>query len=142
MAARFPFSKGSATFNNKVDMEALTFGPDMGATYLYIGDEYNVMYQMNIADGTLARQWDLKTDLGISTSVDKGIESIAYNVDDGLFYVGIQEEGKVYAFTVDPACTQGSDCVATKKSDFSVAKSPSGLFYYPLQKSLYVSKER
>ena len=36
---RFNYSRGAATFNHDVDMEALTFGPDAGASYLYVGDE-------------------------------------------------------------------------------------------------------
>ena len=69
-------------------MEGLAWGPDAGATYLHIGDEYNYMYQMWIATGTLTRQWDVGAALNISVPEDKGIESLTYSSASDSFLLG------------------------------------------------------
>jgi len=118
-------------------MEALTFGADAGSTYVYIGDEYNYMYQMQISDGSLTRQWNLATDLAYSTNTDKGVESLTYASSTGYYYAGIQDLSKILVFSIDPACS-GTACTATKISEFPTLYAPSGLFYYAAQNALYV----
>ena len=97
-----------------------------------------------MADGTLVREWNIGTDLSITTDTDKGIESLAFDPSDGVFYAGIQGLAKVYAFTLDPACAAGS-CTATAETrisggSFTVANghAPSGLFYHNETRHLWV----
>ncbi|MFK7937044.1 MAG: esterase-like activity of phytase family protein [Saprospiraceae bacterium] len=121
----FPFS---GVNGHEVDMEALTFGPEDG--YLYIGDEYNYIYKMNLTNGDIEEEWDL-SEIGVSTNVDKGIEAITYSAATGAFYVGIQDLSAVIAVTL------GENGAVTKGVEFAVADSPSGLFAHA-DGSLYV----
>lgn len=113
---------------HEVDMEALTFGPEDG--YMYIGDEYNYIYKMNLTTGEIEQEWDLAT-VNVSTNTDKGIEAITYSDTSGKFYVGIQSYASVIALTLN------EDGSVTRDDEFSVADSPSGLYAHA-DGSLYV----
>jgi len=104
-----------------IDMEALTFAelPD----YLYIGDEYNLIYELDLNTGEVLREWDL-ADIGVSTNVDKGIEAMTYSPETGYFYAGIQDLATVVV--VDLGLDEGE--TVTQIDEFPVAGSPSGLF--------------
>ena len=132
---QFPFS---TVFDHVVDMEGLAWGPDAGATYMYVGDEYNYMYQMELATGNISRQWDVGTALGISTSDDKGIESLTFSSASGTFFAGIQETANIHEFSIDPAedCTDA--CTVTEVSSFEIPESPSGMFYSEDEDFLYI----
>ena len=124
--------------DHEVDMEGLTFGPDGGETYIYVGDEYNYIYQIELATGDIKKQWNL-ANIDISTPTDKGIEAIAFNPTNGYFYVGIQEDKEIHE--VDLAvdnCVNPSICPVTKINSFSVLNSPSGLFYDTDEQALLV----
>jgi hypothetical protein len=127
---RFPFT---AAFNHAIDMEALSFGPDGGTSYLYIGDEHNYIYQMQVWDGALSRQWDLRTINIAAPTQDQGIESMTYAADTGHFYVGIQESRIIYKLSLSMTSS-----TVTLVSQFTAANAPSGLFYYAPQQALYV----
>ena len=109
----------SSLNGHEIDMEALSFGPEDG--YLYIGDEYNYIYKMNLSTGDIEQEWDLAT-IDISTDTDKGIEAITYSPVTKQFYVGIQATSTVIALTLN------ADDSVTKGEEFAVADSPSGLF--------------
>jgi len=103
------WSYTAATLGHDVDMEALTCGPDACSDFLYAGDEWNFIYQieLSVADPAAAvvREWDLSaivdsTSYGIIPT-DKGIESLTYSADTGYFYVGVQMISTV--FVVDLA---------------------------------------
>ncbi len=104
-----------------VDMEALTFADSLDM--LYIGDEYNLIYELDLTSGEVLREWDL-ADIGVSTNVDKGIEAMTYSPDTGYFYAGIQDLATVVV--VDLGLDEGE--TVTKIDEFPVAGSPSGLF--------------
>ena len=132
---QFPFS---TAFDHEIDMEGLAWGPDAGATYLYIGDEYNYMYQMEIATGTLTRQWDVGAALSISTPDDKGIESLTFSSASDSFFAGIQETAFIHEFMIDPEedCTDA--CTVTEVNSFEIPESPSGMFYSEDEDLLYI----
>ncbi|MEM7375300.1 MAG: esterase-like activity of phytase family protein [Bacteroidota bacterium] len=113
---------------HETDMEALTFGPE--DNYLYIGDEYNYIYQMNLASGQIEQEWDLAS-IDVSTNTDKGIEAITYSAATGTFFVGIQALATVIEVRLQKGGT------VTKVNEFTVAGSPSGLFAHP-DGTLYV----
>lgn len=118
---------------HEVDMEGLTFAED--PALLYIGDEYNYIYEMALETGDVSREWDL-ADIGVSTGADRGIEAITYSSDTGYFYVGIQDSGEI--LTLDLALDSDGTTV-TLIDSFTVfgGYSPSGLFAHP-DGALYV----
>lgn len=118
----------SSLNGHEIDMEALTYGEE--EDYLYIGDEYNYIYKMNLSTGTVEQEWDLAT-ISVSTNVDKGIEAMTYSATTGNYYVGIQDLGVVIEVTLN------SDGSVTKINEFPVADSPSGLFAHA-DGSIYV----
>lgn len=121
----FPFKSLNG---HEIDMEGLTFGEQDG--YLYIGDEYNYVYKMNLSTGKIEQEWDLAT-IGISTRADKGIEAIAYSKTTKNYYVGIQGSKSVFEITLK------ADGSVVKVNEFPVPDSPSGLFAHP-DGTLYV----
>ena len=118
----------SSLNNHEIDMEALTYGPDEG--YLYIGDEYNYIYKLDLETGKIEQEWDL-AEIDVSTRTDKGIEAMTYSKKSGKFYIGIQDSKKVYELELN------ADGSLTKVSEFNVPDSPSGLFAHS-DGSLYV----
>lgn len=109
----------SGVNGREIDMEALTFAADR--TRLYIGDEYNFIYEFDLVSGKITNEWDL-ADIGIRTNVDKGIEALTYSMTTGYFYAGIQGTGEVLALEL----TKDS---VTKVRSFSLESgwAPSGL---------------
>lgn len=109
-----------------VDMEALSFAE--GTDRLYIGDEYNFIYELDLASGEVTREWDL-ADIGISTDADRGVEALAYM--DGYFYAGVQGERKVFKLDLHLDATEPGDTdyqAIESLASFEVSNSPSGLF--------------
>ncbi|MFY0674796.1 MAG: esterase-like activity of phytase family protein [Bacteroidia bacterium] len=104
---------------HEVDMEALTYGPDNGS--LYVGDEYNYIYRLNLETGAIEMEWDL-ADIGVSTNTDKGIEALTYSPITGNFYAGIQDDKNIVEIKL------ADDGSVTKVKDIPVSDSPSGLF--------------
>ncbi len=113
----------SSVNGHNIDMEALSFGEDNN--YLYIGDEYNYIYEMDLSDGSINREWDL-ADIGVNTNTDKGIEAMTYSTNTGYFYVGIQESQKI--LTLEVSLDSGE--TVSQISSFSLPSgwAPSGLF--------------
>ncbi|MEO0561692.1 MAG: hypothetical protein AAF125_06245 [Chloroflexota bacterium] len=105
----------------EVDMEGLTFGPQEGV--LYIGDEYNLIFALDLESGEILRIWDLSV-LGVSTGADRGIEAITYDPVTGNFLVGVQDSREI--ITLDLGIEAGLPI--QEVSRFSVPTSPSGLF--------------
>ncbi|MEM9719280.1 MAG: hypothetical protein AAGA10_08540 [Bacteroidota bacterium] len=120
------WSFDETTLGRQVDMEALCFAENTAT--LYIGDEYNFIYELNLSTGEVTREWDL-ADIGISTSTDRGVEALTYH--EGYFYAGIQEERKIYQLDLHLDATEESDenfQAVEARSSFDVNNSPSGLF--------------
>lgn len=120
------WSFDNTTLGRHVDMEALSFAE--GTEKLYIGDEYNYIYELDLASGMVTREWNL-ADIGISTAADRGVEALTYM--NGYFYAGIQEERKVYQLDLHLDASDPSDEDYQKVealSSFDVSNSPSGLF--------------
>ncbi|MDW3193409.1 MAG: esterase-like activity of phytase family protein [Cytophagales bacterium] len=114
------------TLGREVDMEGLTFAEGMDK--LYIGDEYNFIYELDLATGAVTREWDL-ADIGLSTATDRGIEAITYL--NGYFYAGIQEETRIYELDLHLDATDPEDVnyqQVTALSSFDTNNPPSGLF--------------
>lgn len=119
------WSFDETTIGRHVDMEALCFADNQD--YLYIGDEYNFIYELHLSSGSITREWDL-ADIGISTSTDRGVEALTYH--GGYFYAGIQEERSVYQLDLHLEATDINDANYQKVealSSFEVSNSPSGL---------------
>ena len=101
----------AATLGHDVDFEALTCGPDACAEFLYIGDEWNYVYQMRISEAdpgaAIVQEWDLSTIVDSTSSGtisnDKGIESLTYSAATGYFYVGIQDSSYLHVVTLSGA---------------------------------------
>ena len=110
----------STVNGREVDMEALTFAADRSK--LYIGDEYNFIYELELDSGEITNEWDL-ADVGVRTNVDKGIEALAYSHATGYFYAGIQGTGEVLVLEL------ASEKVS-RIASFSLEPgwAPSGLF--------------
>lgn len=113
----YPFSSVN---NHDIDMEAMCYAEDINT--LYVGDEYNYIYELDLTTGSITREWNL-ADLGIINNVDKGIEAITYS--DGYFYIGIQEDKKIIKLNLN--LTQ-EGTISSIVSSFSLDVSPSGLF--------------
>lgn len=118
----------SSLNGHEVDMEALTYGPEDG--FLYVGDEYNYIYKLNLATGEVEQEWDL-ADVNVSTNTDKGIEALTYSPITGNFYAGIQQTACVIEVSLK------DDGSVTKVNQFATSDSPSGLFAHE-DGSLYV----
>ncbi len=117
----------------EIDMEALTFAADR--TRLYIGDEYNFIYELELESGKITNEWNL-ADIGVQTNVDKGIEALTYSSTTGYFYAGIQGTGDVLVLEL----TQDK---VSRIASFSLESgwAPSGLFAHS-DGSLYVVSMR
>ena len=103
-----------------VDMEALTFAS--GRSKLYVGDEYNFIYELDLASGSITNEWDL-ADIGVHTAVDKGIEALAYSAATGYFYAGIQGTGEILTLELTAESVSKIDSVSLESG-----WAPSGLF--------------
>ena len=120
------WSFDSNTLGREVDMEGLCFAE--GTDILYIGDEYNFIYELDLNSGVVTREWDL-ADIGISTATDRGVEAITYL--NGHFFVGIQEDQRIYELDLHLDATDAGDANYQSVeviSSFAVERSPSGLF--------------
>ncbi|MGB7338040.1 MAG: esterase-like activity of phytase family protein, partial [Phototrophicaceae bacterium] len=112
--------------DHEVDMEALTFAGD-DTSILYVGDEYNYIYELDLETGEITREWNL-ADIGVSTGTDRGIEALTYSQDTGYFYAGIQDTGEVLVLDLGLEL-DGTDINLIDTWD--VGTSPSGLFAHP-----------
>mmetsp|Transcript_29867 Transcript_29867/g.70403 ORF Transcript_29867/g.70403 Transcript_29867/m.70403 type:complete len:364 (+) Transcript_29867:293-1384(+) len=103
------------TLGHDVDMEGLTCGADSCENVLYIGDEYNFIYALNLTQSdpatAVGMEWNLGSIVG-DVNEDKGIESLTYAKSTGYFYAGIQGSSTIHVveLTEDP-CT-GEACGA------------------------------
>ena len=113
------------------DMEGLSFAED--TMTLYIGDEYNLIYELDLESGDITREWNL-AEIGISTQIDKGIEALTYSSETGYFYAGIQEQSRI--LVLDLHLEEG-DIQISLIDDFDVNSPPSGLFAHA-DGSIYV----
>ena len=107
-------------------MEAMTFAGD-DTSVLYVGDEYNFIYELDLETGDITREWDL-ADIGVSTGIDRGIEALTYAPATGYFYAGIQATGEI--LVIDLGLDSGGAEVALVET-WDVGMSPSGLFAHP-----------
>jgi len=116
------------TLGHDIDMEGLTCGADDCATHMYIGDEYNYIYKLNLttSDPALAveEEWDISSAVG-DVSDDKGIESLAYASTTGYFYAGIQETSTVHVLKLASANASANGTVASCPA--RAAKAPPAL---------------
>ncbi|MBX2878205.1 MAG: hypothetical protein KTR30_39155 [Saprospiraceae bacterium] len=120
------WSFDASTLGRDVDMEALCFAEN--TSKLYIGDEYNFIYELDLSSGSVTREWNLAA-IGISTNTDKGVEALTYL--NGHFYAGIQDERRIYQLDLHLDATDPGDSdyqTVESLSSFAVNNSPSGLF--------------
>lgn len=116
----------SSVNDHDVDMEALTFAGE-DTSILYVGDEYNYIYELDLETGEVTREWTL-ADIGVSTGADRGIEALTYSSDTGYFYAGIQDTGEVLVIDLGLE----TDLSEVELIDtWDVGTSPSGLFAHP-----------
>lgn len=127
-----------AVNGHDVDMEALAFAED--PAYLYIGDEYNYIYEMDLASGEIVREWTL-ADMGLTTNVDKGIEAMAYSADTGYFYVGIQDLEQIIVLDLNLDAADAAVVTAIDRFSMPRGWAPSGLFAHA-DETLYVVSMR
>lgn len=91
------WSFDATTIGHDVDMEGLTCGEDDCSKSIYVGDEYNYIYKLDLASGLVTHEWNLRLIVG-NVNDDKGIESLTY--DGKYFYAGIQETAVVHQVTL------------------------------------------
>jgi len=117
-------------YGHNIDMEALSFGKNPQS--IYIGDEYNYIYELDLNKGEIVNQWNL-ADIGLITNIDKGIEAMSYSATTDNFYVGIQGLEKIISVKLNDNNT------VTQTNEFSLVSgwAPSGLFAHK-DGSLYV----
>ena len=108
-----------------IDMEALTFGGNLEK--LYIGDEYNYIYELDLASGDLTSEWNL-ADIGQSNRVDAGIEALGYSGVDGFFYAGIQQDQRIIVVDLDRE--DGRSIRKVREFDLPTGWPPSGIFVH------------
>jgi len=109
--------------NHEVDMEALTFAGE-DTSILYVGDEYNFIYELDLDTGEITREWDL-ADIGVVTSADQGIEALTYSDATGYFYAGIQGTQEILVIDLG----LDTDLTDVELIDtWDAGTSPSGLF--------------
>ena len=77
LSSNTPSTINGVNIDHEIDMEGLTFGPDNGGTYIYVGDEYNYIYQINLTDCSITKQWNL-SNIGINSTCSKTLV-IPYN---------------------------------------------------------------
>ena len=116
----------SSVRGHDVDMEAMTFAGD-DTSVLYVGDEYNLIYELDLQTGEIIREWDL-ADIGVVTATDRGIEALTYAPETGYFYAGIQASGEVLVLDLGLE-SDASEVGLVGRWD--VGMSPSGLFAHP-----------
>ena len=109
-----------------VDMEAMTFAGE-DTSVLYVGDEYNFIYELDLETGEVTREWDL-ADIAVVTATDRGIEALTYSKDTGYFYAGIQATGEI--LVIDLGLESDAAEVALIET-WDVGMSPSGLYAHP-----------
>lgn len=109
-----------------VDMEGLTFAGD-DTSVLYVGDEYNFIYALDLNSGDVTREWDLAS-IGVSTATDRGIEALTYSSATGHFYAGIQETGEILVLDLK---LESASSEVELIDRWQVGMSPSGLFAHP-----------
>lgn len=109
------WSYDASTLGHDVDMEGITCGPDSCANYLYVGDEYNYIYKLNLATSDPAAavemQWDINSVVG-NIPDDKGIESLTYAATTGYFYAGIQETATVHVLELTGASSSSGTSIS------------------------------
>ena len=115
------YSFGQLNGHN-TDMEALSFVSSMPGM-LYVGDEYNYVYELDLTTGDVTREWDL-ADINVNTGTDRGIEAMTYSESTGYFYLGIQDSGSII---VADLSLDGGETI-TEISEFTVPSPPSGLY--------------
>jgi len=101
----WPFDE--STIGRDVDMEGLTCGPDQCRSSLYIGDEYNFIYKMDLGSGEVTHEWDLGDIVNVFRT-DKGIEALAYAKTTGYFYAGIQDTATVHVVRLNGVDQKGA----------------------------------
>jgi hypothetical protein len=129
------WSYDATTLGHVVDMEGITCGADSCANYIYIGDEYNYIYKLNLATSDAAAavelQWDINSVVG-NVPDDKGIESLTYAASTGFFYAGIQETATVHVLELADASgtttgtTSGTTSTAAATSGTTSSATTSG----------------
>ncbi|KAL3931474.1 MAG: hypothetical protein SGBAC_011291, partial [Bacillariaceae sp.] len=100
------WSFDGSTVGHDVDMEGLTCGPDGCSSTLYVGDEYNYIYALNLETGEVGMEWDLNLLVG-NVPVDKGIESLTYASTTGYYYAGIQETAEIHVVSLSTTPDEG-----------------------------------
>mmetsp|Transcript_40813 Transcript_40813/g.123234 ORF Transcript_40813/g.123234 Transcript_40813/m.123234 type:complete len:386 (-) Transcript_40813:265-1422(-) len=109
LSSAWPFT--GTELGHHVDMEGLTCGSDACATYIYIGDEYNYVYRLTLAESDPATavevEWNVDSLVG-PTNDDKGIESLTSSSKTGYFYAGIQGTAKVHVLMLDATSSSGN----------------------------------
>ena len=96
------------------DLEALTVA-DHTSTKIYIGVEHpDSIFEFDVSTGQVTRTFELTN--WMTGADSKGLESLAFVPDashpeGGLFYAGLQEDGRIYQFSLPIATSSSSTAV-------------------------------
>ena len=117
------WSFDASTLERQVDMEGLDCGEDECARYIYISDEYNYVYKLDLtvsaASLAVVLEWDLGAIVGLDIPRDKGLEAVAYAKTTGYWYVGVQQTQMVHVVSLSDA-----PCNCTKRLSAGGATAP------------------
>ena len=125
VVASWPFD--GDTIGRNVDMEGLTCGQDQCVSSLFIGDEYNYIYKMDLETGEVTKEWDLREISNVFRS-DKGIEALTFASTTGYFYAGIQDTAMVHVVELDGegiTADVTADAAESPTSDVTAEESAS-----------------
>jgi hypothetical protein len=138
---------GVTTWYLSGDFEGITVA-DSSTNYIYIGIENpDSIKEFNIATGSLTgKSWDL-TPWMRSSDANQGLEALTFvpngyhpyaaSSSGGLFYAGMQEDGKIYVFDVNLSTSGSVSSVATI-TPVSGRGDLAGLCYLTETETLYV----
>ena len=96
------------------DLEALTVA-DHTSTKIYIGVEHpDSIFEFDVSTGQVTRTFELTN--WMTGADSKGLEALAFVPDashpeGGLFYAGLQEDGRIYQFSLPIATSSSSTAV-------------------------------
>ena len=101
-------------WNVSGDLEAICVA-DPSSPFVYVGVEHpDSIFELNINTGFVTRTFDLTP--WMSGTDNKGLEALTFlpdteDAEGGIFYAGLQDDGKIYAFRLAIATSTTSTTV-------------------------------
>ena len=139
-----PDGTGVTSWTVAGDLEGLAVA-DPTSKYIYIVVEYPYkIIQFNPESGSISKSIDLTEVISATVTTNLGIEGMTYvpkgdhpySINNGLFYFGVQENGKIYVLNVN--FTAGTAALVDSFTPVSGRGDISDLYFSPETKTLYI----